>query len=108
MTGESTLFTIFALGTCLSAIAVVVSQTVVRMAFWLVISLGSASGLFFLADADFVDVDGRDLQVHITHSEAVAKNVLFIQQGDLSDFPLADVERQVVVYQIVVFWKIIQ
>jgi NADH-quinone oxidoreductase subunit J len=54
MTGENMLFTVFALATCLSAVAVVVSQTVVRMAFWLVISLGSASGLFFLADADFV------------------------------------------------------
>jgi len=54
MTSESVLFTIFALATCLSAIAVVFSQTVVRMAFWLVISLGSASGLFFLEDADFV------------------------------------------------------
>ena len=52
--GESLLFTIFALATCLCAVAVVLSQTVVRMAFWLVISLGSASALFFLADADFV------------------------------------------------------
>lgn len=54
MTGESLLFTIFALTTCLSAIAVVVSQTVVRMAFWLVISLGSTAALFFLANADFI------------------------------------------------------
>ena len=44
----------FALATCLGAVAVVVSQTVVRMAFWLIISLGSVAGLFFLADADFV------------------------------------------------------
>ncbi|MFN9718355.1 MAG: NADH-quinone oxidoreductase subunit J [Planctomycetota bacterium] len=48
------LFTVFALLTCLSAIAVVLSQTVVRMAFWLVISLGSTAALFFLANADFV------------------------------------------------------
>jgi len=54
MSGESFLFTIFALITCLSAIAVVFSQTVVRMAFWLVISLGSTAALFFLANADFV------------------------------------------------------
>ncbi len=54
MTGHSFLFTVFALSTCLSAIAVVISQTVVRMAFWLIISLGSTSALFFLADADFV------------------------------------------------------
>ena len=52
--GQSFLFLVFALATCLCAVAVVLSQTVVRMAFWLVISLGSASALFFLADADFV------------------------------------------------------
>ena len=54
MNGESFLFSVFALATCLGAIAVVFSQTVVRMAFWLVISLGSTSALFFLANADFV------------------------------------------------------
>ena len=54
MNGESFLFTFFALATCLSAVAVVFSQTVVRMAFWLIISLGSTSALFFLANADFV------------------------------------------------------
>lgn len=48
------LFTVFALLTCLGAVAVVLSQTVVRMAFWLVISLGSTAALFFLANADFV------------------------------------------------------
>lgn len=52
--GPSLLFTIFAAITCLSAVAVVVAQTVVRMAFWLVLSLGSTAALFFLADADFV------------------------------------------------------
>ena len=54
MNGESFLFTVFALATCLGAIAVVFSQTVVRMAFWLVISLGSTAALFFLANAVFV------------------------------------------------------
>lgn len=54
MSGEAFLFTVFAAMTCFSAIAVVVSQTVVRMAFWLVISLGSTAALFFLANADFV------------------------------------------------------
>ena len=48
------LFLLFATSTCLGAIAVVISQSVVRMAFWLVVSLGSVAGLFFLADADFV------------------------------------------------------
>ena len=54
MNGESFLFTVFALLTCFGAIAVVASQTVVRMAFWLVICLGSTAALFFLANADFV------------------------------------------------------
>jgi len=54
MSGENLFFTGLALAACLGAIAVVVSQSVVRMAFWLIISLGSTAGLFFLADADFV------------------------------------------------------
>lgn len=54
MSAESLLFTIFALATCLGAVAVVVSQSVARMAFWLVVSLGSTAALFFLIDADFV------------------------------------------------------
>lgn len=54
MNGPALLFYFFGLLTVLSAIAVVISQTVVRMAFWLVISLGSTAALFFLADADFV------------------------------------------------------
>jgi NADH-quinone oxidoreductase subunit J len=54
VSGESFLFAVFALTTCASAVAVVFSQTVVRMAFWLVISLGSTAALFFLANADFV------------------------------------------------------
>lgn len=54
MSGENFLFNVFALLTCIGAVAVVLSQTVVRMAFWLVISLGSTAALFFLANADFV------------------------------------------------------
>jgi len=54
MGGADVLFLIFAVATCLGAIAVVVSQNVVRMAFWLMISLGSVAGLFFLLHADFV------------------------------------------------------
>ena len=48
------LFVVFAVLTCGAAVAVVLSQNVVRMAFWLIISLGSVSGLFFLLNADFV------------------------------------------------------
>ncbi len=47
-------FAIFALAACGGALAVVLSQNVVRMAFWLIISLSSVAGLFFLLNADFV------------------------------------------------------
>ena len=48
------LFYLYALIACGAAIAVVLSQNVVRMAFWLVVSLSSVSFLFFLLGADFV------------------------------------------------------
>ena len=51
---ESILFAIYAIAACGGAIAVVLTQSVVRMAFWLVISLGALAGLFFLLHADFV------------------------------------------------------
>lgn len=54
MTGQQLLFWVFALATCGGAIAVVLSQNVVRMAFWLIVSLGASAGLFFLLNADFV------------------------------------------------------
>jgi len=44
-------FSLFAGG---FAVAVVLTSNVVRMAFYLVLSLGATSGLFFLAGADFV------------------------------------------------------
>ena len=47
-------FAIFALAACGGALAVVLSQNIVRMAFWLIISLCSVAGLFFLLNADFV------------------------------------------------------
>lgn len=54
MSGPDALFYTFALATCLGAIGVVIAQHVVRMAFWLLVSLGSVAGLFFLLSADFV------------------------------------------------------
>lgn len=48
------LFWMFAIATCAGAVAVVLSQSVVRMAFWLIVSLGSTAGLFFMMHADFV------------------------------------------------------
>jgi NADH:ubiquinone oxidoreductase subunit 6 (subunit J) len=47
-------FWIFAATTVVAAVAVVVTQNVVRMAFWLILSLGSMAGLFFSLNADFV------------------------------------------------------
>jgi NADH-quinone oxidoreductase subunit J len=54
MSGAEILFLLFAAATCGGALAVVFSQNIARMAFWLIVSLGSTSGLFFLLRADFV------------------------------------------------------
>jgi NADH-quinone oxidoreductase subunit J len=51
---HSFFFLLFALIACTAAIAMVVSNNVVRMAFYLVISLAAVAGLYFLAGADFV------------------------------------------------------
>ncbi len=53
-TAEFILFWLFAALTCGGAIAVCVSQNVVRMAFSLVLTLGSTAVLFLLLGADFV------------------------------------------------------
>ncbi len=47
-------FYLFALVTCGFALAVVLAQNIVRMAFSLIVSLGASAGLFFLAGAGFV------------------------------------------------------
>lgn len=47
-------FLLFSLLAVVFAVAVVVTSNVVRMAFYLIMSLGAAAGLFFLAGADFV------------------------------------------------------
>lgn len=51
---EQLLFWVFSILACGGAIAVVATQNVVRMAFWLVVSLGSVAALFFLLHADFL------------------------------------------------------
>jgi NADH-quinone oxidoreductase subunit J len=51
---SSVFFWLFAAISCLFAVAVVVTSNVVRMAFYLILSLGATAGLFFLAGADFV------------------------------------------------------
>ena len=47
-------FMLFALVACAFALGVLFSSNIVRMAFYLVISLGATAGLFFLAGAEFV------------------------------------------------------
>jgi NADH:ubiquinone oxidoreductase subunit 6 (subunit J) len=47
-------FAVFAISACGAAVALVLSQNVVRMAFYLVVALGSTAGLFFLLNADFI------------------------------------------------------
>jgi NADH:ubiquinone oxidoreductase subunit 6 (subunit J) len=47
-------FWIFAAAAAGGAVAVVLTQNVVRMAFWLILSLGATAGLFFSLNADFV------------------------------------------------------
>lgn len=47
-------FMLFSLIACGFSLAVVFSSNVVRMAFFLVLSLAATAGLFFLAGADFV------------------------------------------------------
>lgn len=47
-------FLLFALATCVFALAVLFTSNIVRMAFYLVMTLGGVAGLFFLAGADFV------------------------------------------------------
>ncbi|MFN9368970.1 MAG: NADH-quinone oxidoreductase subunit J [Planctomycetia bacterium] len=47
-------FLLFAAVACGGALAVVFADNVVRMALWLVLSLGAVAGLFFLAGAEFV------------------------------------------------------
>jgi NADH-quinone oxidoreductase subunit J len=50
----SVFFLLFATLACGFGLAVVFTSNVVHMAFYLILSLGATSGLFFLAGADFV------------------------------------------------------
>ncbi len=51
---HSLLFLMFALAACGFGAAVLLTSNIVRMAFYLTLCLGSTSGLFFLAGAEFV------------------------------------------------------
>lgn len=54
MNWHSLYFLLFAALACGFALAVVLSSNIVRMAFYLVLSLGATAGLFFLAGSDFI------------------------------------------------------
>jgi len=54
MNWHAVFFYLYAVLACSFAIAVVMTANVVRMAFYLVLSLAATSGLFYLAGADFV------------------------------------------------------
>lgn len=54
MTLQAILFYLLAGLTALSAVAVVVTQNIVRAATWLLFALAGTAGLFFLLGADFV------------------------------------------------------
>jgi len=60
---HSFFFLFMALITCAFALAVVISSNIVRMAFYLVLSLGGVAGLFFLAGADFLG--GLQLMIYV-------------------------------------------
>jgi NADH-quinone oxidoreductase subunit J len=51
---HSCFFWLFAAVACASAVAVVLTGNIVRMACFLVVSLSAVSGMFFLAGADFL------------------------------------------------------
>ena len=51
---QSFFFWLFALITCAFAVGVLVASNVVRMALYLIVSLAAASGLMFIAGAEFV------------------------------------------------------
>ncbi len=54
MNWHALFFYLYAALACGFAVAVVMTSNIVRMAFFLVLSLAATSGLFFLAGADFV------------------------------------------------------
>ena len=56
---HSFFFLFFGAFVCAFALAVVFTNNIVRMAFYLVISLGATAGLFFLAGASFGNPSAR-------------------------------------------------
>ena len=56
---------------CLFAVGVLLATNIVRMAFYLVISLSATAGLFFLAGADFVGA--MQLMIYVGGTLVLAK-----------------------------------
>ena len=66
-------FILFAGIACIFAVAVLLTSNVVRMAFYLIISLGATAGLFFLAGAEFVGA--MQLMIYVGGSQDAASQL---------------------------------
>lgn len=79
-------FYLFAAIACGFALAMVVSSNVVRMAFYLIISLGAVAALFFLAGADFVGA--MQLMIYVGGTLVLlAFGVMLTARGPLVSLP---------------------
>lgn len=88
---HSFFFLLFALVACASAVAVVVASNVVRMAFYLIMSLGAVSGLFFLAGADFVGA--LQLMIYVGGTLVLLVfGVMLTAQGPLVDLKVGGIQ----------------
>jgi NADH:ubiquinone oxidoreductase subunit 6 (subunit J) len=83
---HSCFFLLFAAIACSFALAVVVSSNVVRMAFYLIVSLGSVAALFFLAGAEFVGA--MQLMIYVGGTLVLlAFGVMLTARGPLVSIP---------------------
>jgi NADH-quinone oxidoreductase subunit J len=79
-------FYLFAAIACGFALAMVVSSNVVRMAFYLIISLGAVAALFFLAGADFVGA--MQLMIYVGGTLVLlAFGVMLTARGPFTSIP---------------------
>jgi NADH:ubiquinone oxidoreductase subunit 6 (subunit J) len=83
---HSCFFLLFAAIACSFAVAVVVSSNVVRMAFYLIVSLASVAALFFLAGAEFVGA--MQLMIYVGGTLVLlAFGVMLTARGPLVSIP---------------------
>jgi NADH:ubiquinone oxidoreductase subunit 6 (subunit J) len=88
---HSFFFLLFALVTCVFAVAVVLANNVVRMAFYLILSLGAVAGLFFLAGADFVG--GLQLMIYVGGTLVLLVfGVMLTAQGPFANLKVGGVQ----------------